>query len=263
MKAWRRLGATSAVAVLAGLGFVGTALADGGPRRGKMEECCISWSGLYLGIHAGYGWGETDFTHVLGSFFGAAGASAGSFEPQGALGGVHAGFLFQAGSIVFGPEVALTLGTLADNVRGPNPGFPQDSAYNEVRNLFTAVARLGVVTGGLGGQCCEKLFYVKGGYALGEVGWKAFSGPPGANVPTNWIRNKEDGWTVGAGVEIKGMKGGSLGLEYNFIHLDGDDRFVGFPPGTPVTLAQDDLRIHTVMVRLSQQLNWDRGGPLK
>ena len=152
---------------------------------------------------------------------------------------------------------------MSDSCRGcVNPAFTQDSHFTELRELFTAVARVGFVTGPHGGQCCAKHFYVKGGYATGEVGWKAFTGPPGANVSTNWIRNWEGGWTAGTGFEIKGMKGGSLGIEYNFIHLDGE-RFVGGPPGIAVAFDQDDLQIHTVMVRLSQQLDWHRHASLK
>ena len=46
------LGASSAIAMLGSMAV--SALADGPPRRGKIaEDCCISWTGLYVGAHVG------------------------------------------------------------------------------------------------------------------------------------------------------------------------------------------------------------------
>ena len=56
-----------------------------------------NWSGIYIGINGGYGFGSTDWSPS--GFTG-----PGTFNTNGGLVGGTAGFNFQSGSVVFGIE---------------------------------------------------------------------------------------------------------------------------------------------------------------
>lgn len=57
------------------------------------------WSGFYVGAHVGYAWGSEhdNLSDVIG-------ANADKFDVNGVLGGVHAGYNWQANQFVFGIE---------------------------------------------------------------------------------------------------------------------------------------------------------------
>ena len=72
-----------------------------GPGYGPAAYTPFTWSGFYLGLQAGYGWGTTDASSGL---LAGGPATAFSYETGGFLGGLHAGFNWQAGSVVLGME---------------------------------------------------------------------------------------------------------------------------------------------------------------
>ena len=59
----------------------------------------FGWEGGYAGVQAGYGFGD---------------ATPGD-DPSGVLGGVHAGYLFQVGPIVVGPEIDVDASAIDSN----------------------------------------------------------------------------------------------------------------------------------------------------
>ena len=70
--------------------------------------CCDSWSGFYLGVHGGYGWKENDFDEVVAlnplvNF--------GNINSKGSVWGGQAGYNWQRGSIVGGPEIDFSRAT--------------------------------------------------------------------------------------------------------------------------------------------------------
>lgn len=91
-------GAAAGIALTAA---AATANADGYRGSLKDEGRPFSWTGFYIGIQAGYAWGDVDARS--GPFPGAF-DQAYSYSPQGPIFGGHAGFNWQAGSIVFGAE---------------------------------------------------------------------------------------------------------------------------------------------------------------
>jgi outer membrane immunogenic protein len=238
---------------------VTSASADGFVReRGsvKDEPHYYNWSGVYLGLQAGGGWAETDWNLQDPGFFGTALFST---DPNGWLFGGHLGVNHQWGPWVAGVEVSYAGSTMKDTVVGPVVTFPQDRFTTRIDDLFALTGRLGFASK-------SWLVYAKGGYANAEVSVSGISGPPVAGQIFK-STDRADGWTAGGGVEWMIHRNLILGVEYNFISLDGE-RFtpVGQGPGgpNPLIVDLDDIHIHTVMGRLSIKFDRDRAAaPLK
>src|SRR5688572_374146 len=74
------------------------------------------WSGFYVGVHAGYGWGDVSF--------GMPGVpGVGEYDSTGFVGGGHAGINWQFNRLVLGVEGALNLNTMEDSAVCPNAAF--------------------------------------------------------------------------------------------------------------------------------------------
>ena len=234
-----------------------SASADG-VYRGGAVVAPYNWSGLYVGANAGYGWGDTDWRFPApGNFFGAAGTTF-STDPRGGLVGGHIGYQHQWGNIVAGVEVSYDAAWLKDTVVGPVPVFPDDRFKTEINDLLLIVGRLGVAANNF-------LFYGKAGFASSNVELSGRSGVPVAGV-TFEKDERLTGWTAGAGLEWMLSRNIILGVEYNYVRLDNepfDARTGGTVVGLPVAIDLDDVRIHTVMGRLSYKFGGDRAGPLK
>src|SRR5262249_22956204 len=61
-----------------------------------------SWSGFYIGAHAGYGWGRDPFNDPRGDFV------LTDIDSKGFVGGFHAGGNWQMGAFVGGLEIDLS-----------------------------------------------------------------------------------------------------------------------------------------------------------
>jgi len=230
-----------------------SASADGGYRGGAVVAP-YNWSGLYVGVNAGYGWSDADWQGPAAFF----GVNTFSTDPRGGLVGGHIGYQHQWGHIVAGVEVSYDKAWLRDTVVGPVPVFPADSFKTEINDLLLIVGRLGYATHNF-------LLYGKAGFASGEVELSGVSGAPVAGVTFNQSE-RLTGWTAGAGVEFMLSRNLILGVEYNYVRLDNegfDMRSGGTVVGIPLFVNLDDVRIHTAMARLSYKFGGDRAGPLK
>ena len=230
-----------------------SASADGGYRGGAVVAP-YNWSGLYVGVNAGYGWSDADWQGPAAFF----GVNTFSTDPRGGLVGGHIGYQHQWGHIVAGVEVSYDKAWLRDTVVGPVPVFPADSFKTEINDLLLIVGRLGYATHNF-------LLYGKAGFASGEVELSGVSGAPVAGVTFNQSE-RLTGWTAGAGVEFMLSRNLILGVEYNYVRLDNesfDMRSGGTVVGIPLHVNLDDVIIHTVMGRLSYKFGGDRKAPLK
>lgn len=200
----------------------------------------IDWSGLYLGLHGGYGWSKQDTG--LGS----------DISVDGWLAGGHVGLQRQFDRWVFGIEASITGGDL--------DGSKTIAGMADVK---ATVSDILTITGRLGYAWRDRLFYVKGGYASADVDlsistfWGAFSG-----------HSRVDGWTAGFGFERQITHNVSIGLEYNYIDLGAKSfTFAGSggplssastavdcPPPKPVSGSFDPDGLHTVLARVSFRL---------
>ena len=150
----------------------------------------FSWSGFYVGLNAGYMWGNSKWN-----------GSAGNFEvaPSGFIGGGTLGYNLQTGSWVWGIEGDVDYldanRTIATAVCGSCT----------FKDTWLATAR-----GRIGYSFDRWLPYVTGGGAWGDV---YMSSPSGSNSST------KGGWTAGAGVEYAFLGNWSAKLEYLYVDL--------------------------------------------
>ena len=152
-----------------------------------------NWSGWYLGINGGYGWGNSGWSDPSVPF------SSGNFNADGGLIGGTLGVNWQTGAWVLGIEGD---GDWSD-IRGT-------SCFGtcETRNNWLATVR-----GRIGYSFDRFMPYFTGGLALGDI--KATT--PGFGSESD----SRAGWTVGAGVEWAIAGPWTAKLEY--LHVDLGD----------------------------------------
>jgi iron complex outermembrane receptor protein len=158
----------------------------------------INWSGVYLGLNAGYGFGGSDWTDNV------TGSSTSSFGTSGFAFGGTLGANLQVRSLVFGVE--------ADGDWTDASGFATFTATNFCAgSCVTSNTWLGTVRGRVGYAFDRFLAYGTAGAAFGNVRAN-FS-----NDPVSGTTNA--GWTAGAGLEWALDRHWSIKTEYLFVDL--------------------------------------------
>jgi outer membrane immunogenic protein len=229
------------------------ALADGLGSRSS-AYCCEAptWSGIYAGFQAGGAWGgDMGWTFPFVESYNSAPGQHFSTSPGGALVGGQVGINHQIGDIVIGGELAFVGTDWHQTLIGPAT-FSEDRFKTVVSNLLTVTGRAGIPMG-------NNLLYGKAGYANANVNLGASSGAPIPGITAD-ASHREDGWTAGAGWEYRIGRSLVFGVEYDYVDLSGS-RFAtttgGAAPGLPFHVDLDNVRMQTVMARLSILL--DRG----
>jgi outer membrane immunogenic protein len=161
-----------------------------------------NWSGIYLGVNGGYGFGQSNWTN--------AGVSTGSFNTNGFLVGGTLGANYQTGSYLV--------------------GFEGDIDWSSVQGSSSAAAC--VALGAAAGTTCQTKSPWLGtararvGYAFDRLlvfgtGGGAFSGLQAILNPGGSISSgpSQLGWTAGAGVEYAFTDAVSAKVEYLFVNL--------------------------------------------
>jgi outer membrane immunogenic protein len=130
------------------------------------------WSGLYVGVNGGGGWGHSWWS-----------ANAIGIDPAGGQAGGTAGYNWQTGKVVLGIEGDLDWSGI--NGTTMSAGCPGCS---------TSDSWLSTVRGRIGYSFDRVMPYVTGGLAVGDIRAAApgFAGGDAVNA----------GWTVGAGLEF-------------------------------------------------------------
>jgi outer membrane immunogenic protein len=153
-----------------------------------------NWTGFYIGINAGYGFGNSTWT-----------APPVSPDPKGFLVGGTIGYNYQVGSIVYGLEGDLDWSDVKGSVAC--------GAFScETRNEWLGTARVR-----LGYAFDRWLPYVTGGGAFGNI--KASSTNPA--IPGG--SDTSFGWTIGAGLEYAFLSNWSAKIEYLYVDLGSVD----------------------------------------
>ena len=112
----------------------------------------FTWSGFYVGINGGYGWGKADLSNIF---------ATGSVSPKGALIGGTIGYNMQSGVWVWGIEGDLDYST----VKGSETNAGTLCAFGcEGKSTWIGTAR-----GRLGYAMDRWLPYFTGGAAFGNV----------------------------------------------------------------------------------------------
>jgi outer membrane immunogenic protein len=203
---------------------IGSAAAADLPRRVEMPAKApayiaapiYNWTGFYLGINGGGGWGRSSWD--------AAAASTGSFDLSGGLIGGTAGYNWQMGQVVFGLEGDIDW----SNIRGTT--LVTCPAGCETRNTWLATVR-----GRLGYAADRFMPYITGGAAFGDIR---------ANFPGAGASANKTGWTAGGGVEFSLAGNWTAKAEYLYVDLGR------FDCGTACgTAAPDNVSFKTSIVR--------------
>jgi outer membrane immunogenic protein len=185
-----------------------------------------NWTGFYVGINGGYGFGtgSLDFP-------------ATTFSPKGWLFGGTLGYNYQVGSIVWGIE--------GDYAWSGVKGTGTCGAFVcELSNPWFGTAR-----GRLGYAFDRWLPYVTAGGAFGKV--RLTSTAPA--VPES--SKTQIGWTVGAGLEYAFLGNWSAKLEYLYADLGSFDC-----SATCGGVAPNNVSFRESIVRAG--LNYKFGGPI-
>lgn len=237
-------GVAAVIALLAGMS-VGARAADLGPAPAPAYKApalvtpVFSWTGLYLGIEGGWGWGREDYTD--NSNVGIPPGHAISQSPDGGIFGGVLGFRYQTGQFVFGVEGTAAWADLAGSVV-PATGITDSF---KVRSLYTA-------TGQAGWAFNQALLYVKGGWAGASVD-TSISTAAGGFASQNQTDN---GWTVGVGLDYAVWQNLVLGVEYDHFDLGyGAFTTVGVLGSTYIVTNPSRLTIEQVVGRLTYKFN--------
>ncbi len=235
----------------------------------------MSWAGFYAGIQAGYGFGDSgqvrlapfEFPGLITAFTPAGEAAGSSFNANGDfddgfVGGVHIGYDWQAGNIVYGAILDINYTDLSDEQRAFSRSPAEYVITRELDYLVTLRGRLGYAFNE------NFLGYVTGGLAYGDVDFNYRQGilSPATTVTTRGGQDNDFGYTVGGGIEARLTQNWSIGLEYLYTDLGDNDfqanlqggPFGGAggaagsnPDGTILTGSDRDFDFHTISAKLS------------
>jgi outer membrane immunogenic protein len=226
-----------------------------------------SWTGFYLGAHAGYGSGDwnVDLSHSSGAIH-YSDPFANPFQSlkssDGLLGGLQLGYNKQLGGVVVGFETDVTWTGLEGDGRFTTmpPNFATWDINSKLDMMGTVRGRLGVTSGSF-------LLYGTAGFAWGKVdttqatNWFAALGAPSDDVGGRTSgTNYHVGWTAGAGAEWMFARNWTLKAEYLYVDLGqvdyalkGMNKPVG---GVPyVETFSSDMSFHTARVGVNYKFN--------
>jgi outer membrane immunogenic protein len=204
------------------------------------------WSGLYVGANLGFGVTSSDWQNLNNTTLFGDAVPGDSFSSRlsGLTGGGQVGINFQSGPWVYGVEALFE----ATDINGPHTasfGAGDDNFDARIRALLLGSARLG--------YAWQRWFgFLKAGYAAAYVRTSINDGGPpttGSGKDSNW----RSGPAVGFGFEYEMTSAISVGLEYDYIRLDGGTYQLGDATGS--YLWDVDLRnVHLVLARLNYRL---------
>jgi outer membrane immunogenic protein len=153
----------------------------------------FSWTGFYVGINGGYGWGKSNWSNAV--------VSTGDFNIKGPFVGGTVGYNLQTGSWVWGLEGDIDL----SYIKGSTTGVC-GAAGCETRNRW-----LGTGRGRIGYAWDRFLPYITGGVAFGDI--KMTNGIGASETKTKL------GYTLGGGVEYAFLGAWSAKIEYLYVDL--------------------------------------------
>jgi len=189
----------ASAAVLA-LGVVSASAADLGRRQPMPTKAPAhqpppppyNWTGFYIGINGGGGWGRSGFSDPV---------SSGSFDASGGLVGGTLGYNYQIGQFVLGAEGDIDWSSFSGST-------PCGVTNCETRNNW-----LSTVRGRVGYAIDRFMPYVTGGAAFGDIK----SSVDGVGEATS----TKTGWTVGGGIEA--AIDGPWTAKVEYLHVDLGD----------------------------------------
>jgi outer membrane immunogenic protein len=157
-----------------------------------------NWTGFYLGINGGWGFGKSDWSTNVGGVA----LDTGNFNVNGGLFGGTIGFNWWAEGWVLGLE-------------GDFDGSWMNGTTSVCTTPLTVACEtknnwLATIRPRVGFAADRVLFYLTGGVAFGDVV---------VNTTTNWQSADKTGWTAGGGVEGAFTDHWTARVEYLYVDL--------------------------------------------
>ncbi|MGH6818346.1 MAG: outer membrane protein [Methylovirgula sp.] len=213
-----------------------------GPPRYTPPPPTFSWTGVYVGVNAGYGGGHQRFDAYGPGYLGGA-----SIPINGFLGGGQVGFNYEipgwsiaGANFVVGGETDFDGSTASGSQQTLAPPAVTGPVNAKLNWLGTARARLGLAFGNV-------LPYVTGGFAYAH---ESLSQP----APAAWsIGATPTGWTAGAGIEYAFAHNLSVRAEYLYVDLS---KVSGGIPGDPAGEFQTHPTLNVVRAGLDWKFDW-------
>ncbi len=203
----------------------------------------FSWTGWYVGVNGGGGWGETSHTLTAGAV-GVPALTTGNFKTDGGLAGGTLGYNYQMGTWLFGVETDLDWSNIRGTFNGAVPipgGTAPFSLSSQLNWLDTARVRAGFVWD-------RVLFYGTAGAAYGGLTTAANAsaaiGGLGVTAAAADTQTRF-GWTAGGGVEYAFTNSLSGKVEYQFVDL-----------GSQTQIVVDNVKFTTSIVRAGLNLHF-------
>lgn len=219
--------------VVAALGLTGPANAADMPARAPVYKAPVAvapawnWSGFYVGVVGGGGWGSTRHTNELNN------ATSGTDDNlNGGIVGATYDYNWQWGTVVAGLEGDISWSGIRDSFRD-NAGFcgPAPCVTN-LQWLGTNRARVGFAWD-------RFLIYATGGVAYGSVQATCCAIP----VITDETRQRS-GYVVGGGIESMLAANWSAKLEYLYVDLGEKTNYhTTQPAGEKVLVTSNMVRL--------------------
>jgi outer membrane immunogenic protein len=201
----------------------------------------FNWTGFYIGVQGGFGWGELERTLVT------TGATLRHDTDGGLLGGT-VGYNWQAGAWVFGFEADYAWADIGRRI-------------HDCFGIIDLVCKSGLDTFGtarlrIGGAWGPTMIYATGGLAFGDHFVGVFDNLTGLSAERSEFAV---GWTVGGGIEWGFAPGWSLKAEALYFDLDVDRlHTAGLGVLEPVGI---DHRHDGVIIRGGINYRFSWGGP--
>jgi len=196
------------------------------------------WTGFYVGINAGVGFGGADAVHTIGQAAPNIANIAGNARPglvglnrMGVIAGGQTGYNYQFGRYVAGVEADIAY-TGFDDTR--DIGTAQLNTHLALNNRFHSnIDYLGTLRGRLGMTFGRALLYGTGGLAYGGTDHSVTMFGPTGNIQFAGAREKtEVGFTAGAGIEYGITNHVSAKAEYLYYDLGRNIVDVAVIPGS-------------------------------
>ena len=204
-----------------------------------------SWTGFYIGVHAGAAWEEISSGSINDPNGLLASGSFPGGSALGAVGGIQAGYNWQFAPVwVVGVEGDFSWASLSDQrggapALGPNglPAGPGSSATLNANTQWLASARAKL---GFTGWFNNTMLYITGGGAWANIEYNAtFVTTPPLNLAAPSQTTTKSGWVIGGGAEWMATPNILLRAEYLYYGIDSSNNLsaVAFPIAAPLPVA--------------------------